>query len=577
MSFEGEVQRVAPVALAVRIGHASAAGRRPHNEDFVGAVTPAGTELASKGVLVAVADGVSGAERGQEAAEYTVRGLLADYYATPDTWHVPLALDRVTVAINTWLVSQAGARVHAEGMACTLSALVLRGTRWYLAHAGDTRIYRWRAGVCEPLTEDHVWDRPEMRHVLKRAVGLDRHLALDHADGELRNGDVFLLCSDGVWEPLGRTRLQALLSEHRHDPEKAANALVEAALASGGTDNATAAVVTVDAIATQTWRDLLGEGRHLVPPPRLKAGQRIDDFEILELIHESRATLIYRVRAARTGRVLALKTLQPRLADDRQSCEGLLAEEWLAKRLVSNAFSQVVPLAAEERSQLYYVMTWHQGSTLQQQLDRGRHFGVAEAVEIGLKLTRALGALHRLSIVHRDVKPANLLQEADGTIRVLDLGVALAGGVPYPELEGNPGTPSYMSPELFTAAPANPQSDLYAAGVTLYHLLTRHYPYGEVEPFQHPRFGEPVPPTRYRPDTPQWFESLLLRAVARDPEQRFETAEEMLLALERGGAQPLVPARPTPILLRDPVRVWQGIAAIALIVNLLLIYLALVR
>lgn len=577
MSFEGEVERAAPAALAVRIGHASAAGRRPDNEDFVGAVTPAAAELASKGVLVAVADGVSGSDRGQEAAEYTVRGLLADYYATPETWHVPLALERVTAAINNWLVSQAGAKAHAEGMACTLSALVLRGTRWYLAHAGDTRIYRLRDGMCEVLTEDHVWDRPELRHVLKRAVGLDRHLALDHADGELRNGDVFLLCSDGVWEPLGRTRLQGLLAEHAGDPQRAAHALVEAALAHGGNDNATAAVVTVDAVATQTWRDLLGEGRHLVPPPRLKRGQRIDDFEILELIHESRATLIYRVRAARSGRELALKTLQPRLADDRQSCEGLLAEEWLAKRLVSNAFSQVIPLAPAERSYLYYVMTWHEGSTLQQQLDRGRHFGVAEAVEIGLRLARALGALHRLAIVHRDVKPANLLQEADGTIRVLDLGVALAGGVPYPELDGNPGTPSYMSPELFAAAPASPQSDLYAAGVTLYHLLTRRYPYGEVEPFQHPRFGDPVPPTRYRPDIPQWLENLLLRAVAREADRRFETAEEMLLALERGGAQPLPVVRPTPILLRDPVRVWQGIAAISLILNLLLIYLALVR
>jgi protein phosphatase len=564
------------MTLELSVGHATQAGKRERNEDFCGIVTPEGAELAARGALLAVADGVSGNGAGREAAEYAVRGLLADYYATPETWEVPLAIDRVLSAINRWLISQRVADKMQAGMATTLSLLVLRGNRFYLGHVGDTRIYRLRQGELTQLTQDHVWDRPDMHHVLKRALGLDQHLVVDYADGELMPRDRFLICSDGVWESLGQKRIHELLLLH-DNPQRAAEVLVESALEAGGADNATAVVARIDGVAAGGWRDLLGAHLRLPVPPRLKPGSRIDDFEVLRLVHESRATLLYQVRSLISGQVLALKTLQPILADDRPSCEGLLAEEWLAKRLVSSYFPQVVPVSPAARHHLYYVMTFHAGATLQQQLDSGKHFPVAEISRIGMQIAKGMGALHRLSILHRDIKPANLLQADDGDLRVLDMGVALAAGVPYPELQGNPGTPSYMAPELFEGKPASIQTDVYAAGVSLYHLLTRKYPYGEIEPFQQPRFGDPVPLTRYRPDIPQWLENALLRAVARDAKQRFETAEEMLLALERGETRPVSPPQRTPLWHRHPAARWQAVAVVLLAINLLLLYLLLVR
>ena len=563
------------ISLAVRVGHASATGSRERNEDFVGAVTPVGAELAERGIVLAVADGVSGNAGGREAAEQAVCGLLSDYYATPVTWEIPHALDRVLTAVKTGLVAHGASRPDLAGMATTLSALVLRGRRWYIAHVGDTRIYRGRGGECERMTRDHVWDRPDMRHVLKRAMGLDHHLVMDYTDGELNAGDVFLLCSDGVWQPLGDAHIgEALRSPD--EPQRLASDLVDLALRKGGEDNASALIVRVDDVPADGWRDVLNAGLKLKVPPRLAAGQRVDEFEVIERIHESRATLLYRVRSP-SGQQLALKTLQPILADDRASCEALLTEEWLAKRLVSGCFPQIVPVSAEQRRHLYYVMTFHAGLTLQQQLDRGRHFSVAETIQIGLQIAKGLGVLHRLRVLHRDIKPANLLRGDDSDLRILDMGVALATGVPYPELQGNPGTPSFMAPELFDGMSASAQSDLYAAGVTLYHVLTRKYPYGEIEPFQHPRFGEPVRPTRYRPDVPYWLETLLLRAVARDRTLRFETAEELLLALERAGAQPLAALPRTPLLQRDRITRWQSVALVLLIINLLLLYCLLVR
>ena len=563
-------------SLKVCVGHASNVGRREVNEDFFGVATPEMVELAAKGVLAAVADGVSGAGGGGEAAEYSVRSLLGDYYATPDTWEVPVALDRVLSAVNRWLLAQGAANSELAGMASTLSALVLRGKRFYLAHVGDTRIYRISAGECAQLTQDHVWDRPDMQHVLKRAVGLDRHLVIDYADGELRAGDVFLICSDGVWEPLGQMHLVKLLQLYR-DPKLAAEALVDAALRAGGQDNATAVVLRVDEISGHGWRDMLGVGLQLPVPPRFKPGGEVDEFEVLDLIHESRVTLLYKVRSRRTGQVLALKTLQPVLAEDKASCEGLLAEEWLAKRLVSAHFPQVVPLSSASRHWLYYVMSYHAGATLQGQLDRGGHFSITEVVRIGTQLAKGIGALQRLSIVHRDIKPANLMPEDNGGLRILDMGVALAAGVPYPELLGNPGTPSFMAPELFAGEPATVQSDLYAAGATLYHLLTRRYPYGEIEPFQTPHFTDPIPPARYRPDVPSWLENLLLRAVARETNQRFETAEEMLLALERGDRHPVSAPQRIPLLERNRLMRWQAICLLLVVMNLLLLYLLFLR
>ena len=560
--------------LEYAVGHATRTGQRERNEDFCGLVTPDTGELAARGALLAVADGVSGESGGREAAEYTVRGLLADYYATPETWEIPQALDRVLSAINRWMMGQGAVDKSRAGMATTLSLLVLRGNRYTIGHVGDTRIYRLRNHEMLLLTQDHVWDRPDMRHVLKRAVGLDQHLMVDYSDGDLLVGDKFLICSDGVWEPLGSKRIHELLMLH-DDPQRMADALVDIALDAGGADNATALVTRIDAVAVEGWRDMVGAYVRLPVPQRLKAGGTIDGFEVLNLLHESRATLLYKVRTV-SGQVCALKTLQPAFADDRASCEGLLGEEWLAKRLVSQHFPQVVPIAASARHHLYYVMTFHAGATLQQHLDSGKHYTVAETAQLGVQVAKALGVLHRLSIIHRDIKPANLLQDESNALRVLDMGVALAAGVPYPELTGNPGTPSYMAPELFEREKATVQSDLYAAGVSLYHLLTRKYPYGEVEPFQHPRFGDAIPPTRYRPDIPQWLENVLLRAVARDRKQRFETAEEMLLALERGEVQPVSAPPPLPLMQR-PTALWQAIALVSIVLNVLLLYIILVR
>jgi serine/threonine protein phosphatase PrpC len=566
------------MGLTLAIGHATQAGPRPRNEDFVGVVTPREPDLLTKGVLAAIADGVSGNEGGREAAEYTVRGLLSDYYATPDTWPVSQALDRVLTATNSWVQHQGSVRTELTGMATTLTCVVLRGGFYYFAHVGDSRLYLHRAGRLTRLTTDHVWDKPEMQHVLTRAIGLDSRLAVDHGMGELQVRDVLLLVTDGVWNALRDRDIGSHVSglaQDTCDAESCAAALVQAALDAGGGDNASAMVLRIDALPEQNLRDALSSLQALPVPPRVKPGQSIDGYRIDSVLHDSRSTLLYRVTDLRTQRALVLKTLQPGCGSDPQERAALAHEEWLARRAVARFFVQVI--TPEQRSALYFLTTWHDGSTLQQQLDGAIHFTIPDVIAHGTRLVRAVGALHRRSILHRDIKPANVHIGSDGELRLLDFGVAQSGLDGAQQASSQAGTPSYLAPEQFDQAPASRQTDLYAVGVTLYQLLTRRYPYGEIEAFQRPRFNEPVPPTRTRPEIPHWLENVILKAVARDAANRFETAEEFLLALERGATRALDKPPALPLLQRDPLSIWRSVAIISVVLNVLLLYLLVLR
>ncbi len=562
------------MSLKLTIGESSIIGPRERNEDYVGLVLPTDAQLATKGALLAVADGIGGNAGGREAAEMTVRTVCADYFATPDTWETHASLDTVITAANRWVLSQAAINSDLAGMATTLSLLILKGQHFVIAHVGDTRIYRLRNNELKQLTSDHVWDRPDMRHVLKRAVGLDQHLPIDYVDGQLEVGDVFAIVSDGVWGPLNKKDIRTALMQDS-TPQMIGDHLTEKALAKGGLDNSTALIARVDALGADSLTDSLSNSLHLTVPTKLKIGEKIDEFEVLEILHDSRTNILYKVKST-TGQLFVLKTLQQQLANDVDSCKALMNEEWLAKRVVTECMPQILPLNIEQRNFLYYVMTWHEGATLQERLDNGHHFTVNSVAKIGADLLRGLSMLHRLNILHRDIKPDNIHIGLDQQLRILDLGVALnpTTAATLDAME-NPGTPSYMAPELFENEGADMATDIYAAGVTLYYLLTRKYPYGEIEPFQKPRFGDPIRPTRYRPEIPSWLENVILKAIARDPNKRFETSEEMLLALEYGEFKPIA-IRRTPLIERARLQKWQWVTLFSMIFNFLLIYLLVV-
>ncbi len=554
------------MTLQLSFGEASATGPRTENQDALRVVTPAPALAASKGYLFALADGVSQCADGGLAARATLQALALDYYSTPETWAVAQSLDRLLVAHNRWLQANGG----GQPLLTTLTALVLRGRRYTLAHVGDCRAYRWDGKQLMRLSEDHVWEQPGMQHVLKRALGLDQHLVVDYLDGELEERQSFVLVSDGVWAVLGDHGIQRILLDEQ-DLSAAAQALVSAAHLAGSQDNASALLVRVDNLPQAGLADSLAQLDHWPLPPRLHEGQAFEGWQVERLVAESRQSIVYRVRDAQERRWL-LKTLPASRHDEPGAGPALLLEEWFLRRVAGRHFPEPHPLP--QRQHLYYVQREYAGQTLAEHLRLSGPMAIPEWQDIAPRLLKALGQLHRRNILHRDIKPENLFWCDDGELRLLDFGLAYCPGLSQDEAHSLPGTPSYLAPEAFAGVAPSAQQDLYAAGVTLYYLLTGHYPYGEVEAFQHPRFGKPTPASRYRPDLPTWLDECLARAVAADPASRYETMEEWLLALEQGERRALT-VKPRPLLEREPLKVWRGMALFSLLFNLVLLTLLL--
>ncbi|WP_339425310.1 bifunctional protein-serine/threonine kinase/phosphatase [Pseudomonas proteolytica] len=552
------------MSLQLSVAQASAIGPREENQDAMRLVTPAPDLAASKGYLCAIADGVSQCADGGLAARSTLQALALDYYATPQTWGVAQALDRLLLAQNRWLQANGG----GQPLLTTLSAVVFRGQRFTLAHVGDCRVYRWFDGELQRISQEHVWEQPGMQHVLKRALGLDQHLVVDFLDGELRQGECFLLLSDGVWSTLADHSIRAILREQA-DLDLAVNTLVNAAHLAGSQDNASALLVRIDQLGAATLGDALVQLQQWPLPPPLKAGQSFEGWQVESVLAQSRQSLLYRVRDTQQQPWL-LKTLPPGHDDDHDAAQALLSEEWFLRRVAGRAFPEVHP--AGGRQHLYYVMREYSGQTLAALFQQQGPLPLAQWQSIAERLLRAVGMLHRRQILHRDIKPENLLLGDDGELRVLDFGLAYCPGLSEDRAHLLPGTPSFIAPEAFSGERPTPRQDLYSVGVSLYYLLTGHYPYGEIEAFQRPRFNTPVSASRYRPDLPDWLQQSLERAVAAQPNQRYETAEEWLLVLEQADRRELS-LRPRPLLEREPLKVWQTLALVSLLLNLLLLYL----
>ncbi len=564
----------------VDIGHASAQGQRSRNEDFVGALRAA----QAGGVVAALADGVSTGGGGREAAQTTVMGLLADFFAAPRTWETTVVFERLIAAQNRWLADHNRRRAHApEGTALTtLTALCLRGQTWTVAHVGDSRAWLYRPAAGEGdadlqcLTSDHAFDSPDLRARLTRAVGLDDVVRIDHLQGDARIGDSLLLSSDGVHGVLKPAAIAALLAAPG-GAQQAADALVAAALRAGSRDNASALVLHITGLDARDLPDEQAEQASLPVPALLKVGELLDGYQITARVADNGVHRLYQARDGAGGPLVALKTLHPTRASDAEERAMLAHEAWLGQQVAgeggaaAQGFVQVLPRRLQA-SALYTVFAWHAGRTMEQLAAGGARPTVAEVVEAAVALARALGRLHRLGVVHRDVKPGNLHRGDDGRWRVLDLGAALSGRASAAQRELHAGTPPYMNPEQWQGAEADAGSDLFALAASLYEWLTGRLPYGEVEPYQLARYRrDPVAVSRLRPDVPIWLDHLLAKALARDGRQRFETAEELLLALERGAARPLGAPRATPLLQRDATTLLQAGLVVSLLFNVLLV------
>jgi serine/threonine protein phosphatase PrpC len=567
---------VAAVEAGVQasVGFCSKTGPRKANEDFAGALIGAELPEPRQEVIAAIADGIGGAKGGRVAAETAVRGFLDGFCDLPETIEVQRAGARIVSALNGWINSIGRHDPALAGLGCTFTAIVLRGRRAHLLHVGDTRAYRLNGNRLTCLTVDHVrQDGTGRSHTLVRALGVEAEVRLDYASHPVALHDRFLLCSDGVHGFLSDDLIAGILRD-RSAPEDTAGALVAQALQSGSTDNCTALVIDVVALPTAGSADIGTDFLRLPAVPVPQGGETIDGFVLKVLLSEGRYTRLFGAEDEVEGGQVALKFPKPQLAAVEAYRAAFAREAWVGTRVHHPAIGRVLELPPGRQTCLYTVMPLYPGELLETRLSRSPAIGLEEGRHIAVTLARAAAALHRAGIIHRDIKPDNVILEGGGSLKLIDLGIVRVPALEEEPPAQIPGTLAYMAPEMLAGEAGNEATDIYALGVTMFRAFTGAFPYANPDATSPPRRTRPIDLCALRPDLPSWLQAALARAIGVDPGRRLRDMADFAFELEAGPARPAAaPRRPRTLYERAPLRVWQGISALlalALLASLLL-------
>ena len=569
--------------LRVSLGQHSDRGRKEINQDFHGACVPADPLLADKGIVLALADGVSSSEVSQEASQAAVAGFLDDYYSTSPAWTVKKSARQVMVAINSWLnaqTRQSPYRYERErGYVCTLTVLVLRSNTAHVFHVGDARVYLLRGGTAEQLTQDHrVWIGAG-QSLLGRALGFAHDIEVDYHSLTLEPGDVFYVATDGVYEHVQPAFVSQTIDAHPSDLDAAARALAAEALARGSEDNLTVQLLRVDELPEPGVAEAQRQRSTLPFPPAPGPRELLDGYRILRELHSSARSHVYLAEDAATGSPatpVVLKTLATDLQGDPAAVDRFLLEEWVARR-VDNMHVARAADAGRPRNYLYTVMEFIDGQTLAQWMADHPRPELEAVRRIVEQIARGLMAFHRLEMLHQDLRPANVMLDRSGTVRLIDFGSTRVAGLEEIALVAQTdvlGTAQYTAPEYFLGEGGTPQSDLFALGVITYQLLSGRLPYGTSVAGARTRSAQRR--LTYRSvldderDIPAWIDDVLRKATHVDPLRRYEELSEFIHDLRHPNPAYLRRTRP-PLLERDPARFWRGVALLLAVVVVVLI------
>jgi serine/threonine protein phosphatase PrpC len=569
--------------LAVTVGQYSDAGAKPSNQDAFGAFVPEDAELVSKGVAIALADGISTSDVSQIASETAVKSFLADYYCTSAAWSVKKSGQRVIDATNSWLhwqTDRSWARYDKDrGYVCTFTGLVIKSTTGHLFHVGDTRAYRVHGRSLEQLTEDH-------RHVsgnesfLGRALGVDDRVEIDYQAFSVEVGDTFVLATDGVYEHVTPAAITRAIEHQADDLNEAARQIVITAYEQGSEDNLTVQILRVDALPEPALNELHQRATQLPFPPQLGPRSLIDGYEIVRELHVSSRSYVYLAMDSETGRPVALKVPASDLRQDPVALEQFLAEEWIARRVDS---PYVLRPCDRSRPQnyLYVVTEYVEGQTLTQWMRDNPKPEFARVRSIVEQIGKGLRAFHRQDMIHQDVRPDNVLIDSSGTAKLIDFGAVRVAGMSEgvrPSDEPILGTEQYSAPEYFVGEGGSVRSDLFSLAVITYQMLTGHLPYGPEAAQVRTRAG--LNKLRYQSvlgynrRCPPWVDGALRQALHPHPEKRHAEVSELLHDLHYPRREFVNAARP-PLIERNPEAFWQGVSlvlALVAIAELILLY-----
>jgi len=273
-------------------------------------------------------------------------------------------------------------------------------------------------------------------------------------------------------------------------------------------------------------------------------------YRVIEKIGSGGMAEVFKAVDEVLGRTVAVKVLHPRYASDPGFVARFRQEAQAAANLSHPGIVNIYDWGRDDDETYYIVMEFVRGTDLKGLIEQQGPLDPTKAAEYAAQVCAALTVAHGYDIIHRDIKPHNIVLMPDGTVKVMDFGIARAGNTTMTQTGSVLGTAHYVSPEQAQGRALGPASDLYSLGVSLYEMVTGQLPFDADTPvavaLKHVN-EEPVPPRRIDPDIPAALEAIILRALHKDPSMRYSSAEEMRTDLKRflGGVAVEAPAAVT--------------------------------
>ncbi|MFT4725242.1 MAG: serine/threonine protein phosphatase PrpC [Colwellia sp.] len=557
-------------ALTVSIGGATNKGRKKINQDFLGSIIPKEPMLSSKGIVLAMADGISSSNVSQIASETAISSFLEDYYCTSDSWSVKNSAQKVIKSINSWLYSQTRNSPYRfdkdKGYVCTFSALILKSNTAHLFHSGDTRIYRLSGQQLEQLTEDHRRVVSADVSYLTRALGINQTFDIDYQSQLLEQGDIYIIATDGVYEFLNNAQIANSIN-NAQSLDNAADSIITQALALGSDDNLSVQIVRIDNVPSYQL-DEVHQLTLLPLPPRLSPRMQFDGYEIIREIYISSRSHVFLARDNDTQQTVVIKTPSTELRTDTQYLERFMLEEWIAKR-INNPHVVKAIIPKRKRHYLYLVTEFIDGISLSQWMIDHPKPSLEQVRNIIEQTAKGLQAFHRQDMIHQDLRPANIMIDNTKTVKIIDFGSTFIAGVTDADTEEiMRGTIRYSAPEYFLGHLGTQASDLYALGVITYQMLSGKFPYGreiaQANSVSAQRKLNYKSMINDNTELPFWVDDTLERALKIDPLKRYSVLSEFVHDLRQPNKLFLAKNKP-PLMQRDPVMFWQWVSLILLL------------
>jgi serine/threonine-protein kinase len=530
---------------------------RPHNEDSVAFWQPTDpADWRARGALVVLADGIGGQDRGEVASRLASDAAIKTFTEAEEGVAPNQLIFRVFTAANLAVYDRNLSDRHSGGkMATTMTACLFRHNEVTVGHVGDCRVYVLQAGQIRRLTNDHSYAgvqlklglvnvqeaaSSEFRSVLTRSVGQEPTIRVDVHVAQVRPADVIVQCCDGVWSKITEGEILSVASKMA--PPEAARELVRLAEKRNADDNLTVQIVRVEGIERLSYYRGLPTYQKETPAimgSELEVGQVLDGrYRVTDLISRSGMASIFKAIDTTNEQVVALKVPFMQFESDPGFYSRFQREQEIGRALQHPYILHLLDTPDQKKSRPYLVMEFLEGQTLGHLMQRVHPMPEHDAIKVVSRICEALHYMHEHDVVHRDLKPDNIMICNDGTIRIMDFGIAKFEGsrrLTFGGFTPAMGTPDYMAPEQVRGKRGDRRTDIYSLGAILYEMVTGQTPFQGENPFiiMNSRLsGDPVAPREVSETVSPQVEEIILHAMARLPQDRYPDALTMKAELD---------------------------------------------